>query len=126
MKTLHRLERKNPNYALVRFPINDLEDMLEEWFDEKRDYTKEAITMIQTIVDRETGKEKKIENTIPHKYYSILQHAIRRIKNCRLEKNILNTISKNETMNDDDDSDIEKNQNNNNEINEIDISNNGL
>jgi len=83
------LERKNNNYALVRFPIQDLEDMLEEWFAEKRDYTKEAITMIQTITDRETGQEKKIENTIPHKYYTILKHAIQKIQSCRLSPKIL-------------------------------------
>ena len=93
LKMLSRMDRKNRNYILVPFPIDDLEAQLDAWYAEKRDYKNESISVIQNIKNKETNNEEQIEKTIPPKYYGILRHAIKQIKTCRL--NDPNTIKKN-------------------------------
>lgn len=95
MKVLRKMSRKNRNYVLVRFPIDDLEAQLETWYSEKRDWKSESISVLQTMTNRETGKEESIENTIPTKYYGILRNVIQRIRNCIL-KNKKNDLKNNE------------------------------
>jgi len=51
----------------VRFPMLDIRGFMKN-----------------EIIQKETGEEKKIENTIPHKYYPILKNAIQKIQSCRL------------------------------------------
>lgn len=93
IRMLAKMERKNPNYVLVRFPIDLIAQQLEEWFSEERG-PGESISQIE-MVNRKKGEgdefQEKIENTIPQKYYQVLRNAIPLIKNmlngaCNLKK----------------------------------------
>ena len=60
IRTLAKIERKNPNYVLVRFPIDLIAQQLEEWFAEEINQN-EYISQVEIVKIKKENMAKYIK-----------------------------------------------------------------